>query len=194
MDSCPNSPLTPALTFPDTWLQQSLLVLHASLSASQCPKPALSTLLSPAAVELARLAFPVEVVRLEEAWGTTWCSRSSSMRPLIITSKPGVVVQGCRRAFGHEVRGMGQLGQQGLTKTRKSPNVLNMLEVSLPPSIFLPHTPSTPGALIGAIEAALGARQWKKAIYILDLQDQNTALKYSSSRWPNTTTPCRSMR
>lgn len=31
---------------------------------------------------------------------------------------------------------------------------------------------------IKAIEAALGARQWKKAIYILDLQDQNTASKY----------------
>lgn len=31
---------------------------------------------------------------------------------------------------------------------------------------------------IKAIEAALGARQWKKAIYILDLQDRNTASKY----------------
>lgn len=29
-----------------------------------------------------------------------------------------------------------------------------------------------------AIEAALGARQWKKAIYILDLQDRQTAAKY----------------
>lgn len=31
---------------------------------------------------------------------------------------------------------------------------------------------------VKAIEAALGARQWKKAIYILDLQDQQTAAKY----------------
>lgn len=31
---------------------------------------------------------------------------------------------------------------------------------------------------IKAIEAALGARQWKKAIYILDLQDKQTAAKY----------------
>lgn len=31
---------------------------------------------------------------------------------------------------------------------------------------------------IKAIEAALGARQWKKAIYILDLQDRQTAAKY----------------
>lgn len=31
---------------------------------------------------------------------------------------------------------------------------------------------------VKAIEAALGARQWKKAIYILDLQDKQTAAKY----------------
>lgn len=31
---------------------------------------------------------------------------------------------------------------------------------------------------IKALEAALGARQWKKAIYILDLQDKQTAAKY----------------
>uniref|UniRef100_A0A8C5RJ14 Uncharacterized protein n=1 Tax=Laticauda laticaudata TaxID=8630 RepID=A0A8C5RJ14_LATLA len=31
---------------------------------------------------------------------------------------------------------------------------------------------------IKAIEAAVGARQWKKAIYILDMQDRKTAAKY----------------
>ncbi|KAL7987120.1 hypothetical protein Chor_006039, partial [Crotalus horridus] len=31
---------------------------------------------------------------------------------------------------------------------------------------------------IKAIEAAIGARQWKKAIYILDMQDRKTATKY----------------
>ena len=48
-------------------------------------------------------------------------------------------------------------------------------------SSFLIHTCAFPNyarCSIKAIEAALGARQWKKAIYILDLQDQNTASKY----------------
>lgn len=31
---------------------------------------------------------------------------------------------------------------------------------------------------IKAIEAAIGARQWKKATYILDTQDRKTAAKY----------------
>lgn len=38
--------------------------------------------------------------------------------------------------------------------------------------------PSSARRSIKAIEAALGARQWKKAIYILDLQDRHTASKY----------------
>lgn len=38
--------------------------------------------------------------------------------------------------------------------------------------------PNNARCSIKAIEAALGARQWKKAIYILDLQDRNTACKY----------------
>ncbi|XP_032706812.1 intraflagellar transport protein 172 homolog [Lontra canadensis] len=74
------------------------------------------------AVELARLAFPVEVVRLEEAWGDHLVQQKQ-----------------LDAAINH------------YTAARCS---------------------------IKAIEAALGARQWKKAIYILDLQDRNTASKY----------------
>nr|XP_025839786.1 intraflagellar transport protein 172 homolog isoform X1 [Vulpes vulpes] len=74
------------------------------------------------AVELARLAFPVEVVRLEEAWGDHLVQQKQ-----------------LDAAINHYI------------EARCS---------------------------IKAIEAALGARQWKKAIYILDLQDQNTASKY----------------
>ncbi|XP_075811585.1 intraflagellar transport protein 172 homolog isoform X1 [Microtus pennsylvanicus] len=74
------------------------------------------------AVELARLAFPVEVVRLEEAWGD-----------YLVQQKQ------LDAAINHYI------------EARCS---------------------------IKAIEAALGARQWKKAIYILDLQDRNTASKY----------------
>ncbi|KAK7795082.1 hypothetical protein U0070_016580 [Myodes glareolus] len=73
-------------------------------------------------VELARLAFPVEVVRLEEAWGD-----------YLVQQKQ------LDAAINHYI------------EARCS---------------------------IKAIEAALGARQWKKAIYILDLQDRNTASKY----------------
>lgn len=46
---------------------------------------------------------------------------------------------------------------------------------------FLTHIyafPKYARCSIKATEAALGARQWKKAIYILDLQDRNTASKY----------------
>ncbi|XP_010369520.1 intraflagellar transport protein 172 homolog isoform X4 [Rhinopithecus roxellana] len=74
------------------------------------------------AVELARLAFPVEVVKLEEAWGDHLVQQKQ-----------------LDAAINHYI------------EARCS---------------------------IKAIEAALGARQWKKAIYILDLQDQNTASKY----------------
>uniref|UniRef100_A0A2K6G5V0 Intraflagellar transport protein 172 homolog n=1 Tax=Propithecus coquereli TaxID=379532 RepID=A0A2K6G5V0_PROCO len=74
------------------------------------------------AIELARLAFPVEVVRLEEAWGD-----------YLVQQKQ------LDAAINHYI------------EARCS---------------------------IKAIEAALGARQWKKAIYILDLQDRNTASKY----------------
>ncbi|XP_066234732.1 intraflagellar transport protein 172 homolog isoform X2 [Saccopteryx leptura] len=73
-------------------------------------------------VELARLAFPVEVVRLEEAWGDHLVQQKQ-----------------LNAAINHYI------------EARCS---------------------------IKAIEAALGARQWKKAIYILDLQDQNIASKY----------------
>ncbi|KAM6180361.1 LOW QUALITY PROTEIN: intraflagellar transport protein 172 homolog [Erethizon dorsatum] len=73
------------------------------------------------AVELA-LAFPMEVVRLEEAWGD------------------------------HLVQ------QKQLDAT-----INHYIEAR---------------CSIKAIEAALGARQWKKAIYILDLQDRNIASKY----------------
>ncbi|XP_004710279.2 intraflagellar transport protein 172 homolog [Echinops telfairi] len=74
------------------------------------------------AVELARLAFPVEVVKLEEAWGD-------------------------------------HLVQQ------------KQLDAAI--NHFIEARCS-----VKAIEAALGARQWKKAIYILDLQDRNIASKY----------------
>ncbi|KAK2092138.1 hypothetical protein P7K49_028666 [Saguinus oedipus] len=74
------------------------------------------------AVELARLAFPVEVVKLEEAWGDHLVQQKQ-----------------LDAAINHYI------------EVRCS---------------------------IKAIEATLGARQWKKAIYILDLQDQNTASKY----------------
>uniref|UniRef100_A0A2K5EYN7 Intraflagellar transport protein 172 homolog n=1 Tax=Aotus nancymaae TaxID=37293 RepID=A0A2K5EYN7_AOTNA len=74
------------------------------------------------AVELARLAFPVEVVKLEEAWGDHLVQQKQ-----------------LDAAINHYI------------EARCS---------------------------IKAIEAALGARQWKKAIYILDLQDRNTGSKY----------------
>ncbi|KAM6123262.1 intraflagellar transport protein 172 homolog [Pterocles gutturalis] len=74
------------------------------------------------AVELARLAFPADVVRLEEAWGDHLVQQKQ-----------------LDAAINHYI------------EARCS---------------------------IKAIEAALGARQWKKAIYILDLQDKQTAAKY----------------
>ncbi|NXP39291.1 IF172 protein, partial [Leiothrix lutea] len=74
------------------------------------------------AVELARLAFPAEVVKLEEAWGDHLVQQKQ-----------------LDAAINHYI------------EARCS---------------------------VKAIEAALGARQWKKAIYILDLQDKQTAAKY----------------
>ncbi|XP_055666694.1 intraflagellar transport protein 172 homolog isoform X1 [Falco peregrinus] len=74
------------------------------------------------AVELARLAFPAEVVKLEEAWGDHLVQQKQ-----------------LDAAINHYI------------EARCS---------------------------IKAIESALGARQWKKAIYILDLQDKQTAAKY----------------
>lgn len=59
-----------------------------------------------------------------------------------------------------------------------------MLKVAIhlqPSSSLLIHIygfPTYARCSIKAIEAALGARQWKKAIYILDLQDRNIASKY----------------
>ncbi|XP_027706181.1 intraflagellar transport protein 172 homolog isoform X2 [Vombatus ursinus] len=74
------------------------------------------------AVELARMAFPAEVVRLEEGWGDHLVQQKQ-----------------LDAAINHYI------------EARCS---------------------------IKAIEAAVGARQWKKAIYILDLQDRATASKY----------------
>ncbi|XP_062344303.1 intraflagellar transport protein 172 homolog isoform X2 [Cinclus cinclus] len=74
------------------------------------------------AVELARLAFPAEVVKLEEAWGDHLVQQKQ-----------------LDAAINHYI------------EARCS---------------------------VKAIEAALGARQWKKAIYILDLQDKQTAAQY----------------
>ncbi|KFO82193.1 Intraflagellar transport protein 172, partial [Cuculus canorus] len=74
------------------------------------------------AVELARLAFPAEVVALEESWGDHLVQQKQ-----------------LDAAINHYI------------EARCS---------------------------VKAIEAALGARQWKKAICILDLQDKQTAAKY----------------
>ncbi|XP_064219994.1 uncharacterized protein LOC105706961 isoform X2 [Aotus nancymaae] len=91
-------------------------------------------------VELARLAFPVEVVKLEEAWGDHLVQQKQ-----------------LDAAINHYIEA------------------------------------SFARCSIKAIEAALGARQWKKAIYILDLQDWNTASKYYPLV-PNTMHLFRSMR
>ncbi|XP_074847703.1 intraflagellar transport protein 172 homolog isoform X2 [Carettochelys insculpta] len=74
------------------------------------------------AVELARVAFPAEVMKLEEAWGDHLVQQKQ-----------------LDAAINHYI------------EARCS---------------------------IKAIEAAIGARQWKKAIYILDSQDKRTAVKY----------------
>ncbi|XP_030054442.1 intraflagellar transport protein 172 homolog [Microcaecilia unicolor] len=74
------------------------------------------------AVELARVAFPAEVVKLEEAWGD-----------YLVQQKQ------LDAAINHYIEA---------------------------------------GSSIKAIDAAIGARQWKKAVHILDLQDSRTAAKY----------------
>ncbi|XP_042302841.1 LOW QUALITY PROTEIN: intraflagellar transport protein 172 homolog [Sceloporus undulatus] len=74
------------------------------------------------AVELARSAFPAEVVKLEEAWGDHLVQQKQ-----------------LDAAINHYIEAR---------------------------------------CAIKAIEAAIGARQWKKAIYILDMQDQKIATKY----------------
>ncbi|XP_050807060.1 intraflagellar transport protein 172 homolog isoform X1 [Gopherus flavomarginatus] len=74
------------------------------------------------AVELARVAFPAEVLKLEEAWGDHLVQQKQ-----------------LDAAINHYI------------EARCS---------------------------VKAIEAALGARQWKKAIYILDSQDKRIAVKY----------------
>ncbi|XP_078506239.1 intraflagellar transport protein 172 homolog [Lissotriton helveticus] len=74
------------------------------------------------AVELARIAFPSEVVKLEESWGD-----------YLVQQKQ------LDAAINHYIEA---------------------------------------GCSVKAIEAAIGARQWKKAIHILDLQDGKSATKY----------------
>nr|XP_042696068.1 intraflagellar transport protein 172 homolog isoform X3 [Chrysemys picta bellii] len=74
------------------------------------------------AVELARVAFPAEVLKLEEAWGDHLVQQKQ-----------------LDAAINHYI------------EARCS---------------------------VKAIEAALGARQWKKAIYILDSQEKRVAVKY----------------
>ncbi|TFJ98085.1 POU domain, class 5, transcription factor 1 [Platysternon megacephalum] len=74
------------------------------------------------AVELARVAFPAEVLKLEEAWGDHLVQQKQ-----------------LDAAINHYI------------EARCS---------------------------VKAIEAALGARQWKKAIYILDSQEKRIAVKY----------------
>uniref|UniRef100_A0A674II76 Intraflagellar transport 172 n=1 Tax=Terrapene triunguis TaxID=2587831 RepID=A0A674II76_9SAUR len=74
------------------------------------------------AVELARVAFPAEVLKLEEAWGDHLVQQKQ-----------------LDAAINHYI------------EARCS---------------------------VKAIEAALGARQWKKAIYILDSQEERVAVKY----------------
>ncbi|XP_076011253.1 intraflagellar transport protein 172 homolog [Genypterus blacodes] len=74
------------------------------------------------AVELARLAFPAEVVKLEEAWGDYLVQQKQM-----------------DAAINHFIEA---------------------------------------GCSIKAIEAAVGARQWKKAVHILELQEDSSAGKY----------------
>ncbi|XP_048371540.1 intraflagellar transport protein 172 homolog [Sphaerodactylus townsendi] len=74
------------------------------------------------AVELARLVFPAEVVKLEEAWGDHLVQQKQ-----------------LDAAINHYIEAR---------------------------------------CAVKAIEAAIGARQWKKAIYILDIQDKKTGAKY----------------
>ncbi|XP_028296342.1 intraflagellar transport protein 172 homolog isoform X2 [Gouania willdenowi] len=74
------------------------------------------------AVELARMAFPAEVVRLEEAWGD-----------FLVQQKH------MDAAINHFIEA---------------------------------------GCSLKAIEAAVAARQWKKAVHILDLQDDPSSAKY----------------
>ncbi|XP_040282805.1 intraflagellar transport protein 172 homolog [Bufo bufo] len=74
------------------------------------------------AVELARVAFPAEVVKLEESWGD-----------YLVQQKQ------LDAAINHYIEA---------------------------------------GCSVKAIEAALGARQWKKAIHILELQEPRTASDY----------------
>lgn len=64
--------------------------------------------LSLAAVELARLAFPVEVVRLEEAWGDHLVQQKqldAAINHYIEARCGGLGVQ---RTFGHEMRADGE--------------------------------------------------------------------------------------
>ncbi|XP_053566907.1 LOW QUALITY PROTEIN: intraflagellar transport protein 172 homolog [Bombina bombina] len=74
------------------------------------------------AVELARMAFPLEVVKLEESWGDYLVQQKQQ-----------------DAAINHYIEA---------------------------------------GCSIKAIEAAVGAQQWKKAIHILELQDPTTASAY----------------
>ncbi|EMP37904.1 hypothetical protein UY3_04886 [Chelonia mydas] len=74
------------------------------------------------AVELARVAFPAEVLKLEEAWGDHLVQQKQ-----------------LDAAINHYIEAR---------------------------------------CAIKAIEAAIGARQWKKAIYILDSQEKRIAVKY----------------
>uniref|UniRef100_UPI003AACFFE7 intraflagellar transport protein 172 homolog isoform X1 n=1 Tax=Centroberyx gerrardi TaxID=166262 RepID=UPI003AACFFE7 len=74
------------------------------------------------AVELARLAFPADVVKLEEAWGDYLVQQKQM-----------------DAAINHFIEA---------------------------------------GCSIKAIEAAIGARQWKKAVHILELQEDSSAGKY----------------
>ncbi|XP_063277854.1 intraflagellar transport protein 172 homolog isoform X3 [Prinia subflava] len=92
------------------------------------------------AVELARLAFPAEVVKLEEAWGDHLVQQKqldAAINHYIEASVAGgdACCLALKTAFGARCS-------------------------------------------VKAIEAALEARQWKKAVYILDLQDKQTAAKY----------------
>ncbi|XP_039604872.1 intraflagellar transport protein 172 homolog [Polypterus senegalus] len=74
------------------------------------------------AVELARFAFPADVVKLEEAWGDYLVQQKQM-----------------DAAINHYIEA---------------------------------------GCSSKAIEAAIGARQWKKAVHILELQDDKAAVKY----------------
>lgn len=141
--------------------------------------------LSPAAVELARSAFPVEVVRLEEAWGDHLVQQKQLDAAInhYIEARCGGT-GGTEETWARGARRGGRSGPPGLPRGERPRNgggrMLGCLCLHPFPTLLTRFCarPHSARCSIKAIEAALGARQWKKAIYILDLQDRTIAAKY----------------